>query len=407
MKWYRREHYLAKIRGFYHDTGLIKVITGVRRCGKSCLMESIAEELQESGVDAENIIYINLDKRGYQSIKNAEQLDKLIEKKSSADGLKYLFIDEIQNVKGFEEVINGFREEEMYSIFITGSNSYLLGGELMTKLTGRYLEFDLFPLSFEEYMGMKEYMGKQIQSDITAEFDSYLYDGGFPRALLYDGEDKYEYIKGIIQEIFKKDIKKRVKIRNVSVFETVQCFLINNYGATMSLSSILEQLKKNGCNIKRETLNRYIQILIDAKILYCCERFDLKSKKSIAGEKKYYLADPSFYYAMNTDKRVNYGPAMENAVYLYCRTNGYEVSVGRIGKLECDFIVHKKFDYAYIQVAMTIMNSLETENREFHSLENITDGYPKYIVTRNDLIQHRNGIIHVNIASFMRDKRQF
>lgn len=407
MKWYRREHYLAKIRGFYHDTGLIKVITGVRRCGKSCLMECIAEELRESGVPASNIIYINLDKRGYRAIKAADQLERLIEEKSSADGLKYLFIDEIQNVKGFQEVINGFREEDTYSIFITGSNSYLLGGELITKLTGRYLEFDLYPLSFEEYLGMKTYLGKVIQPDITAEFDSYLYDGGFPRALLYKGEDKYAYIKGIIQEIYEKDIKKRVKIRNVSIFETVQRFLINNYGSTMSLSGILEQLNHAGCHIKRETLNRYIQILLDAKILHCCNRFDLKSKKSIAGEKKYYLADPSFYYALNTDKRVNYGPAMENAVYLYCRSNGYDVSVGRIGKLECDFIVHKNFDYAYIQVAMTIMNSLETENREFRSLENIKDGYPKYLVTRNDLIQHRNGIIHVNIAPFMRDKCQF
>ena len=263
MKWYRREHYLSKIRGFYHDTGLIKVITGVRRCGKSCLMECIAEELLESGVPASNMIYINLDKRGYRAIKTPDQLDRLIEEKSSADGLKYLFIDEIQNVKGFEEVINGFREEDTYSIFITGSNSYLLGGELITKLTGRYLEFDLYPLSFEEYLGMKTYLGKVIQPDITAEFDSYLYDGGFPRALLYEGENKYAYIKGIIQEIYEKDIKKRVKIRNVSIFETVQRFLINNYGATMSLSGILEQLNHEGCHIKRETLNRYIQILLD------------------------------------------------------------------------------------------------------------------------------------------------
>ena len=162
MKLYRRENYLKKIRGFYHDTGIIKVITGVRRCGKSCLMETAADEIRESGVLNENIIYLNLDKRGYRNIKPPDQLDALIESESTAEGIKYLFIDEIQNVEGFEEVINGYREEEDYSIFITGSNSYLLSGELATKLTGRYLEFELYTLSFEEYLEMKAFMGKDV-----------------------------------------------------------------------------------------------------------------------------------------------------------------------------------------------------------------------------------------------------
>ena len=408
MKLYRRENYLKKIRGFYHDTGIIKVITGVRRCGKSCLMETAADEIRESGVLKENIIYLNLDKRGYRNIKTPDQLDALIESGSTAEGIKYLFIDEIQNVEGFEEVINGYREEEDYSIFITGSNSYLLSGELATKLTGRYLEFELFTLSFEEYLEMKAFMGKDVLPDLTAEFDAYITEGGFPKALQYEGADKQAYIQGAIKEIFQKDIKKQAKIRKVSVFETAQRYVINNFGATMSLTNILDDLKKNGCPIRRETLHRYLTILEDAKIIYPCYRFDLKSRRSVSGEQKYYLADLGFYFAMNTDKRIHYGPALENIVYIYARSKGYDVSVGRIGKLECDFIVERNhIDYAYVQVSMTIMNSIDTENREYRPLESIKDNYPKYLLTRNDLIQHRSGIKHYNIAPFMKENQMF
>ena len=408
MKLYRRENYLKKIRGFYHDTGIIKVITGVRRCGKSCLMETAADEIRESGVLKENIIYLNLDKRGYRNIKTPDQLDALIESKSTAEGIKYLFIDEIQNVEGFEEVINGYREEEDYSIFITGSNSYLLSGELATKLTGRYLEFELYTLSFEEYLEMKAFMGKDVLPDLTAEFDAYITEGGFPKALQYEGADKQAYIQGVIKEIFQKDIKKQAKIRKVSVFETVQRYVINHFGATMSLTNILDDLKKNGCPIRRETLHRYLTILEDAKIIYPCYRFDLKSRRSVSGEQKYYLADLGFYFAMNTDKRIHYGPALENIVYIYARSKGYDVSVGRIGKLECDFIMERNhIDYAYVQVSMTIMNSIDTENREYRPLESIKDNYPKYLLTRNDLIQHRSGIKHYNIAPFMKENRMF
>ena len=408
MKLYKRETYLRKIREFYHDTGLIKVITGVRRCGKSCLMETIRQELLESGIPESHLIYLNLDKRGYRNIKTADQLDRLIEVLSLSEGTKYLFIDEIQNVEGFEEVINGYREVEEYSIFITGSNSYLLSGELATKLTGRYLEFELYTLNFEEYLGMKAFLGKPVQADLTTEFDLYLAEGGFPKALEYNEDSKRAYIQGVIREIFKKDIRKRAKIRNPSVFETVQRYIINNFGAAMSLTNMLDDLHKNGCAIKRETLHRYIHILTDAKIIYPCRRFDLKSRKSISGEEKYYLADLGFYYAFNTDRRINYGPTMENTVYLYARSNGYDVSVARIGKLECDFILGRNAaEYAYIQVSMTIMSSRETEDREYRPLEQIRDNYPKYLLTRNNPIQRRNGILHYNLPSFMKERREF
>lgn len=409
MKVYKRENYLKRIRGFYHDTEIIKVITGIRRCGKSCLMQSIADELIEAGIPPENVIYLNLDKREYQKITASDDLDALIEQKTAhLPGVKYLFIDEIQNVKDFELVINGYREEGDISIFITGSNSYLLSGELATKLTGRYLEFELYTLSFEEYLGMKQFLGKPLQPDLTGEFDLYLAEGGFPKALQYEGMDKQTYVQGVIQEIFEKDIRKRVKIRKVSVFDTVQRFIINNFGSTMSLTNMLDDLRRNGCEIKRETLNRYITILEDAKIIYPCRRFDLKSRKSIAGEQKYYVADLGLYYALNTDARVNYGPAMENVVFIYAKSKGYKVSVGRIGKLECDFILNMaNRDYAYVQVAMTIMSSRETEDREYRPFEKIRDNYPKYLMTRNDLIQQRDGIRHVNAPSFMKDNRLF
>ena len=262
MKYYKRESYLKKIRGFYNDTEIIKVITGVRRCGKSSLMLTIAKELEENGVLKENIIYFDLDKRGYRSIKTPDQLEKLIEDNIKVKGLKYLFIDEVQNVTDFEEVLNEFRDEGDISIFITGSNSYLLSGELITKLTGRYIEFEMFPLTFQEYLGMKAFLKKNINQNLVQEFDNYLMEGGFPKAVQYDSlQDKKTYVTGVISEIFQKDIRRRVKIRNVSVFQKIQQYLINNFGATTSLTNMLEALEKDGTKIKRETLNNYIKIL--------------------------------------------------------------------------------------------------------------------------------------------------
>lgn len=286
MKLYRRENYLNKIRGFYHAEDIIKVITGVRRCGKSSLMETIVEELGENGVDDSNVVYLDLDRREYKGIKTAKQLEDLIEKKGTAGGLKYLFIDEIQNVPEFEEVLNGFRSEGDWSIFITGSNSYLLSGELITKLTGRYLEFEMFPLSFEEYENMKSFYGKDIDPFPVNEMNRYILEGGFPRTIRLDSlSDKRSYVQGVVKEIFEKDIRHRVKIRERATFEAVRTFIINNFGATMSISSLCNALRKNGNPVSRATVSRYIQALLDAKILYECPRFDLKSKRSLSGEK--------------------------------------------------------------------------------------------------------------------------
>ena len=406
---FKREKYLGKIRSFFHDDDIIKVITGVRRCGKSCLMETIADELRSSGVSKENIIYIDLDKRGYRKIKEPDQLETLIDSMATADGLKYLFIDEIQNVEGFEELLNGYRMDGNYSIFITGSNSYLLSGELVTKLTGRYLEFELFPLSFDEYEEMKQFYGKAVNSNPQAELTGYILEGGFPRTVLMEDIDsKRTYVSGVIKEIFEKDIRRRVKIKDVAAFEAVRNYIVNNFGAVTSINSLHKALRKNGLLIGRETVTKYIQILLDAKILYECPRFDMKSKRSLSGEKKYYLADLSFFFAMNTDNQINFGPALENIVYIYARSLGYSVSVGRIGKLECDFIVRDNdMNYAYLQVAYTILLSKDTEDREYRPLEMIRDNYSKYVLTTDYLLQKRNGIRHVNLMDFICNEHRF
>lgn len=401
---------MSKIRPFYHENDLIKVITGIRRCGKSSIMEMIMEELLEGGIDPNNIIYINLDKRGFKSIKTPDELETLIDNMSKdIRGGKYLFIDEIQNVKDFERMINAFREEGDYSIFITGSNSYLLSGELITHLTGRYLEFEVFTLSFEEYIQMKEFYKMPIDPNLSVEMDKFLTEGGFPRTLfLEDLAAKQLYIHEVVNEIFKKDIKKRVKIRKTETFDLVRNYIINNYGATTSVNNIVKELNKNGASIRFETVSRYIQHLVDAKIIYECGRFDLKSKKMFQNEKKYYLADLSLAFFTNPDRRVNYGPALENVVYLYAKSKRYEASVGRIGKLECDFILRDEgLNYSYVQVAYTILSSRETEDREYAPLESIRDNYPKYVLTADYLTQRRNGIIHANLMKFIKEGKTF
>lgn len=410
MRLFPRENYLKKIRGFYHDDGMIKVITGVRRCGKSCLMQCIAEELRAEGVDDEHIVFFDLDRYGYRSVKAPEQLEALIEPLLAVSGTKYLFIDEVQNVEGFEDVLNGFRTEGGFSIFITGSNSYLLSGELATKLTGRYIEFEMQTLDFGEYCQMKRFLGLPVNPNPVAEFDAYILEGGFPKAMDYPGlADKRAYVAAVIQKIFEKDIRRRVKIKNVSVFNQVRDYVINNFGATTLLANIQSDFEnKQGVKIKRETLARYLQILEDAKNVSKCARFDLKSRKSLRGEQKYYLADLGFYFALNTDNRINYGPVLENIVYRYARAQGRKVSVGRIGKLECDFILwNPQMGYTYVQVAMTIMADRATEEREYRPFQQIRDNYPKYLLTRSDPIQQRDGIIHANIPEFMQEGRTF
>lgn len=406
MKLYAREFYLKKLRPFY-QSDLIKVISGIRRCGKSCLLLSVVEELKASGVREKDIIYLNLDKRGLKNVKSPQQLESVIDARVADGDFKYLLVDEVQNVKDFEEVLNAYREEGNFSIFITGSNSYLLSGELVTKLTGRYVEVSMFTLSFYEFLGMKRFLGKPVAANPMEEFTAYLRSGGFPKAVEFDDEEaKSIYLGNVIEQILLKDVKGRHKIRNREVFDKVRAYFVNNFGTLLSLENLENYFNnQEKTRVKRETLKRYLQILEDARILYRCPRFDMKSKKSLRGEGKFYLADTGIYFATNTDGRINYGPVLENVLYVYLKSFGYEVSVGQIGSLECDFIARKNDEYCYIQVAMTIMNDRDdahsTEDREYRPLETVRDNYPKYLFTLDTLLQKRNGIKHLNLVDFI------
>lgn len=401
---YRREAYLEKIRPFVDDTGIIKVVTGIRRCGKSCLMETVAEEVIERGMPAENIVFIDLEKRGQRSVKTPDQLEAAIEGRipSGTEGTVYLFIDEVQRVEGFEEVVNAYRADGGFSVFITGSNSYLLSGELMTNLTGRYIEIELFTLSFSEYLEMRAHLGKPRVPEAQL-FREFLRYGGFPKALEFDDpQAKARYIEEVVGQIIDKDIRTRRKIRNRSTFEKVMAYIINNFAAPTNLTGIAEYLRNTqGIPIKRETLASYIELLVKAKLLYRCDRFDMKSKRSLQGGEKYYLADTGIYFARNVNATMDYGPLLENAVYTYLKSKDYRVSVGQIGKLEVDFIARRADEgYAYIQVSLSVADRA-VEEREYRPFSQVRDNYPQYLLTLDPLPLERDGVTHRNLVELM------
>ena len=409
-KVYPREKYLSKIRPFF-DSDIIKVITGIRRCGKSFILKGIINELRSNGVNETDIIYIPLDKRGFKNIKTPEQLEEKIESMIDNEEFKYLFIDEVQNVKGFESVVQAYAEEG-FSVFLTGSNSYMLSDEITTKLTGRYLPFEAFPLDFSEYLDMKRFFGKEIR-DMEIELDEYILNGGFPKTLEFDDLNARQvYTRGIISEIFEKDVKTRKRISNIAVYERVQSFLLNNYSAPFSIGNLMETLSTEGFSTKPATVRGYIKDLQKAKIVYECNRFDLKSKKAIKRDQKYYLSDLGIYFSMNTDNRLSYGPSLENIVYLFLVSNDYQVSIGKIGKFECDFIVrnHNR-NYAYIQVAYTLQgeDAKATERikeREYRPFRDIKDGYPRYIISLDKFRDQQEGVHHINAIDLFLGKEK-
>ena len=394
-KIYPREKYLSKIRPFY-DSDIVKVITGIRRSGKTSILKAIISELESRNL-SERIIYLPLDKRGYKNIVTPKQLENKIEEQIHDSDIYYLIIDEVQNVNGFEKVVLQY-EEEGYSIFLTGSNSYLLSDEISTKLTGRYLTFETYPLDFYEYLEMKKFFNKSIKENIFDEFNSYILEGGFPKALEFDDLNaKQLYTNELITEIFNKDIKTRNRISNKALFERVQSYIINNYTSSFSLKSFYDSLIKAGIKTKLTTIKNYIEILKKAKIIYECNRFDLKSKKSLLRKQKYYLADLALYFSTNVDNSLNYGPSLENLVYLYLVSNGYQVSIGKIGDFECDFIVRKQNgDYAYIQVTYMMTGNQKIKEREYRPFRKIKNGYPRYIISLDIFKDQQEGVHHIN-----------
>lgn len=400
-KIYPREKYLKRIRPFY-ESDIVKVITGIRRCGKSYLMKAIINELLLTDENKDRIIYIPLDKRGFKNIKTPEQLEETIESYIKDDEFYYLFIDEVQNVKSFESVVLAYQEEG-YSVFLTGSNSYLLSDEISTKLTGRYLTFEVYPLDFEEYLEMKKFFNKEIDNDISLEFDKYILNGGFPKSLEFnDISTRQTYTRGIVDEIFKKDVKSRNRVSNIQTFERVQDFVINNYSSVIDISNIVDSLKNGGIDVKASTVRKYINHLKNAKIIYECKNFDVKSKQVLKGKNKFYIADLSLYFVLNTNNQLNYGPTLENIVYLYFASNNYQISVGKIGKFECDFIVrNEQQEYAYIQVAYSLHGedqkaTEKIKEREYRPFRQIKDGYPRYIISLDKYRDQQEGVKHIN-----------
>ncbi len=407
---YPREKYLSPLRPFY-DSNVVKVITGIRRSGKSSILKSIIAELEDRGLK-ERIIYLPLDRRGFKEIATPKDLEERIEAQIQDDGRYYLFIDEVQNVKGFEKVVLQY-EEEGYSIFLTGSNSYLLSDEISTKLTGRYVTFETFTLDFHEYIEMEKFLGKKVDDNLDVEFNHFLVEGGFPQAIEFDDPlAKQHYTKEVINEIFNKDVKTRNRISNVALFERIQSYIINNYASPFSLQAFCASLESAGIKTKAATVRHYIDVLKEAKIIYECNRFDLKSKKALAREQKYYLADLSLYFSTNTDNSFNYGPSLENMVYLYLVSNGYQVSVGKIGNLECDFIVRKPDgDYAYIQVMYSLSagdskTNEKIKEREYRPFRSIRDGYPRYILSLDRFRDYQEGVHHFNVMDVFLGKEK-
>ncbi len=406
---YKREDYLKKIRGFYNDREMIKVITGISRSGKSFLLKSIMNELMDNGVLESDIINIELDKKEYKNIEMPSELEKVIDSKIKDKNFKYIFIDEIQNVPNYEKVVNVYREEGNYSIFITGSNSYLLSGELSTKLTGRYIEIEVLPLNFYEYVNMKKFLHKSGDPNIYREFEEYIRDGGFPGSLNYDNhDDKIIYTRNVIEQIFEKDIRYNKKIKDRKLFEIVEKYIVNNFGAIISIGNIYKYLTDSlKMNVDRRTIKTYVELLEKAKILYPCELFDMKSKITLEGDKKYYLADLSIYYAFCTDNRINYGPVLENVLFIYLKSHNYSLSVGKIGNLECDFIARRGIDeYFYLQIAKNIQNE-KTALREYKPFYEIKEMYPRYLFLSDIILQPNvDGIKNVNIVDFIYENRE-
>jgi len=391
----KREKYLKKIRPFYHDD-LIKVITGIRRCGKSNLLLQIKEELIQSGVDNKQIIFIDLDSIIYKNCKTANQLEVEIDKLyKDHDKKTYLFIDEIQNIKNYEEIVNAYRTSYGTSIFITGSNSYLLSGELVTKLTGRYIEFPILPFSFSE---AKDYL-EQNNMGNHLDIENYILYGGLPKRFDYINEEQiFNYIKEITNQIITKDILIRARINNVSLFKKIIDYVCNNPATTFSSISITRYLKNEHINTKISTIKKYIDFIVNSKIINRCERYDIKGKKILNFEEKYYLSDLAFKTVLGRSNKISYSLSLENIVYNELISRGYDVYVGKFYNKEVDFVVKKNKEIAYIQVTY-LMNDDDTIIREFTPLESIRDNYPKYVISLDPINMSNNGIKHLHLIN--------
>ena len=390
----KRDLYLTQIIPLI-DNELIKVITGIRRCGKSYMLGLIKDELINWGIDENNIILINFESAKYRNVSNARELDLLIESiLENIEGKVYLFFDEIQNVDGWEKSINACRFDWDCDIYITGSNSKLLSGELATHLTGRYFEIKMYPFSFNEFLDYKQ------MSPSDELFNEYVKYGGFPQVLGLN-DDKLKYLHDLFNSILYNDLISRYQIRDVNLLERIIVFLMDNVGKTFSAKSISDYLKQEeNVKIAPKTIYNYIDYFINSILIKKVQRENVEGKEILKIHEKYYITDHGFNQVFNGRNITNVSRTIENIVYVELLRNGYDVTVGKIGNFEIDFIAKKHKKKIYIQVTYSLASD-ETVEREFKPLLKIKDNYPKYVISADKFDFSQEGIIHQNLIDFL------
>ncbi len=403
----KRELYLEKIYNFM-DKNVIKIITGMRRCGKSYLFKLIIEELKERGINEEDILLIDLELPAYNHIKTRKQLDEIVVPFiESYENKVYLFFDEIQNVKEWEVSINSYYKLENTDIYLTGSNSKLMSVEFATLLTGRYVNIELYPFSFNEFLDYKKELNhppaitNELNSDLENFFEEYQKYGGIPLAISSQ-YDKELVLNGIYSSIILNDIVARYEIRNVGLFNRIVKYIIENTGNLISANAVYRYLKHEKLSITKPTIYNYLEYLENAYLIAKASKEDLIGKKEIIGSEKYYLLDTGFYKSQLEEKQRNIGHILENIIFIELKRHGYKITIGNMNDYEIDFVCKKNNQKIYIQVTYLLEND-ETIEREFRPLLMIKDNYPKYVLSMDRTLQPQNGIKHMNIIDFLKN----
>ena len=403
----KRELYLEKIYNFM-DKDVIKIITGMRRCGKSYLLKLIIEELKKRGINDENILLLDLELPTYNQIKTREQLDEIVVPFIESHKNKvYLLFDEIQNVKDWEVSINSYYKLENTDIYITGSNSKLMSAEFATLLTGRYVNIELYPFSFNEFLDYKKELNQppsitnELNSDLENCFDEYQQYGGIPLTISSE-QDKELVLNGIYSSIILNDIIERYEIRNIGLFNRIVKYIIENTGNLISANAVYKYLKHEKLNITKQTIYNYLEYLENAYLIAKASKEDLVGKKEITGSEKYYLLDTGFYKSQLEEKQRNIGHILENIIFIELKRHGYKITTGYINDYEIDFVCKKNNKKMYLQVTY-LLEDEKTIEREFRPLLMIKDNYPKYVLSMDKILQPQNGIKHMNIIDFLKN----
>ena len=397
-----RPDYVEKILA-YKDAPFIKILTGVRRSGKSTIMKMLMREIQKSGIPKEDILSVRLDSLEYDGMSAKEMFDTIRER-LNPHGRTYLFLDEIQEIDGWEKVVNSLASDFEVDIYVTGSNSRMMSSEISTYLTGRYVSFRIYTLSFAEYL--KFVQNYRDVTEIHKELVNYVKLGGFPAIHLqeYEEDDAYTIVRDIYNSTIYSDIVRRNQIRKVDQLERIVRFVLNNVGRTFSAQSISRYLKSENRSIDNETVYSYLEKLESAYILHRCSRYDVQGKEILKTKEKFYLADTSLCYSIMGYDPDSVAAMLENIVYLELLRRGYRVYVGKFEDYEIDFVAVKQNEKIYIQVAQEI-RSEETQKREYDRLLALPDNYPKYVLRTDDFAEgNYQGIRTMHIADFLLDK---